>query len=434
MKKYKNILELILIYISTTTFNLFINYVNCDEIWNYGFAYNISNSLIPYKDFNMVITPLFPILGSLILSIFGKNILIYHLFNSLICTSIFYYIKKYNPQSSYITYAIFLFFSLPNYSILCLLFLYLIITQENKNNHLVIGILLGLTFLTKQNIGIYLLIATIYKQNIKSILKRITGFLIPNILLLIYLLINNSLNEFINYCFLGIKDFNNNFKINPLAIIILVISIIYLIIKYLKTKDTTIIYLLFFQLFSYPIIDIYHVIIPFIPVLNYFLNTLNLNKKIINLSFLIFIIIIYSYNIINYHHNNYTYLTKSNTLNYRKLNPNIINKLNLTKEYLNQVKDNYQIYIISYNAYLLKLELNLPINKYDLLCNGNLGSGGYLEIIKEINNNCSINNNCLFLLDNNINLQYNINIYNYITTNYTYLETISNTPYKVYIN
>ena len=47
---------------------------------------------------------------------------------------------------------------------------------------------------------------------------------------------------------------------------------------------------------------------------------------------------------------------------------------------------NYEgkLYIISKSAYTFKLEGNIPINKYDLLNNGNLGSGGHQKIIKEI--------------------------------------------------
>ena len=57
MKNNKNyILELILIFIVTILFNLFINGLTNDEVWNYGFAYNISNGLIPYKDFNKIVT------------------------------------------------------------------------------------------------------------------------------------------------------------------------------------------------------------------------------------------------------------------------------------------------------------------------------------------------------------------------------------------
>ena len=138
MKNNKNyILELILIFIVTILFNLFINGLTNDEVWNYGFAYNISNGLIPYKDFNMIITPLFP----LIMSIFGRNIVVYHILNGFICVGIFYYMKKNNPRSYYVTYAILLFFALPNYSLACLLLLYIILDLENRkaNDYLIDG-------------------------------------------------------------------------------------------------------------------------------------------------------------------------------------------------------------------------------------------------------------------------------------------------------
>ena len=57
LKKEKyQILELIIIFILTLLFNLICNKLTNDEIWNYGFIYNISTGLIPYKDFNMIIT------------------------------------------------------------------------------------------------------------------------------------------------------------------------------------------------------------------------------------------------------------------------------------------------------------------------------------------------------------------------------------------
>lgn len=47
---------------------------------------------------------------------------------------------------------------------------------------------------------------------------------------------------------------------------------------------------------AYPLFDAYHVIIPFIPTFGYFLDELKLSKKIIQVSFVIFIICIFSYN------------------------------------------------------------------------------------------------------------------------------------------
>ena len=52
--------ELIIIFIVTLIYNLVIPELSLDEVWNYGFCYNVLNGLVPYKDFNMIITPLYP--------------------------------------------------------------------------------------------------------------------------------------------------------------------------------------------------------------------------------------------------------------------------------------------------------------------------------------------------------------------------------------
>ena len=83
----------------TLIFNLMCITITGDEIWNYGFAYNIATGLIPYKDFNMVVTPLFPIMSALFMKILGINIVTFHIFNAIICTTIFYYMKKHIPIS-----------------------------------------------------------------------------------------------------------------------------------------------------------------------------------------------------------------------------------------------------------------------------------------------------------------------------------------------
>ena len=49
-----------------------------DELFNYGFAYNILNGLVPYRDFNMIIPPLFNYLLAGILKLFGTKLIVYH--------------------------------------------------------------------------------------------------------------------------------------------------------------------------------------------------------------------------------------------------------------------------------------------------------------------------------------------------------------------
>ena len=421
MKNNKNyILELILIFIVTILFNLFINGLTNDEVWNYGFAYNISNGLIPYKDFNMIITPLFP----LIMSIFGRNIVVYHILNGFICVGIFYYMKKNNSRSYYVTYAILLFFALPNYSLVCLLLLYIILDLENrKANDYLIGIILGVTFLTKQNIGVYLFIASLFCNDFKKIFKRGIGFIIPCVSIFIYLVYNNSLYEFIDYCFLGISDFTGNFNYYYSCLLIFIFSFIYLLYKYIKTRNIKFIYLLSFQLMAYPLFDAYHVIIPFIPAFGYFLDELKLSKKIIQVSFVIFIICIFSYNFYLYSGKEYSYPNDSREFKYRKLDNNSIKSLENINYIINELDG--RIFLISGYSYLIKLELGYSIDKYDLLCDGNLGHGGYLSIISEFDDIC-YNNKCSFVVDmdefykSNVS-QYNIGILKYISSNYNFV-------------
>ena len=198
MKKIKKMFPYLGLFLLFFFWNLLIQPLNLDEVWNYGFAYNIANGLLPYKDFNLVVTPLFPFIGALFLVIFGKNLIVYHLFNAVICTLIFYFMKKCTNRGYYILYSILLLFSLPNYSLFSLLLLYIIIyLEENNKNDLLIGIFIGLMFLTKQNIGIVFIIPILLTKNLKKIKTRIIGFFIPNIILLIFLIAVQSLKDFL---------------------------------------------------------------------------------------------------------------------------------------------------------------------------------------------------------------------------------------------
>ena len=75
------IIETLIIFVLTFIFSLLFNDLTNDDIWNYGFAYNITNKLIPYNDFNMGTTPLYPMLNAIIMMITTKNIIIIYLIN-----------------------------------------------------------------------------------------------------------------------------------------------------------------------------------------------------------------------------------------------------------------------------------------------------------------------------------------------------------------
>src|SRR5699024_10328786 len=123
----RSTIELIIIFIVTLIINLTWLNFNLDEIWSFGFSYNVSQGLIPYKDFNMVIFPFYPILNGLIMSLFGKNFLVFEITNAIICTAIFYYLKKLCPKNYYLIFIVLLSSIYANYSLLCLLLILIII-------------------------------------------------------------------------------------------------------------------------------------------------------------------------------------------------------------------------------------------------------------------------------------------------------------------
>ena len=67
---YFSILLFIFLFITISCVILPKPLSNLDEIWNYNFAQNISNGLVPYRDFNMLQTPLLPFIVAFFLFLF----------------------------------------------------------------------------------------------------------------------------------------------------------------------------------------------------------------------------------------------------------------------------------------------------------------------------------------------------------------------------
>lgn len=415
-------MEIVIIFLISLVFNIFINNLTVDEVWNYGFSLNIANGMIPYKDFNIVITPLFPFLGAFFLILFGNSFLVYHIFNAFICVLIFLYMKKNNPKSYLISYGILLFFALPNYSLFCILLLYILMDmEEQKYNNYYIGIVLGLVFLTKQNIGIYFWIPTLFLKSFKIFFKRFIGFIIPCLLLLIYLIYNDCLYEFVDYTFLGITDFaSKNSVIYFSCLVFTIMIIVYLSYKYIKTRDFKIIYLICIQGLAFPLVDAYHVMLPFICGLNFFLSHLNLNKKIISIAIIFMFILTLSYNCYKCSTDIYSFPNDTDVYKFRKLKNTDVYVINYVGDFIKNNEGN--TYLIDMFSYLIKINVSIKIDRFDLLNDGNLGKNGEMKIILELEKICS-NEKCTFLLNdeevgNPERSQYNQDIYRYIVNNY----------------
>ena len=90
LMRNKVIFLLVFLFFLFLGWNVLITDIYADEVWNYGFSYAIFHGEIPYKDFNMVITPLYPFL----MSIFSSNLFLFHIAHALLLTGFSYVLYR----------------------------------------------------------------------------------------------------------------------------------------------------------------------------------------------------------------------------------------------------------------------------------------------------------------------------------------------------
>lgn len=394
--KKKDILILIIIFIYT---GILITYSNADNdlIWNYGFSYNFANHLLMYKDYNMVITPLYPFLGGILMRILGNNFLIFNLYNTILSTILYYYLYKKYPHTFIPSIILISFILRPSYNFL-VLFLVLILLNINEEKDFFIGFILGLLFLTKQSF-ILLILPSIYLiTKPKRLFKRIGAFFLPCLFFLIYFILTNTFLDFLNYTFLGLFSFSSKNSFFNLGTIFILSLIIYLFLYYLKTKDIKVLYLITYQIMAYPIFNTMHIILSIIPVIIYFLDKL-VKKKKYNLNYLryfnyfVSILLICPLLSIPLQYFNKDLVEGENALEYKDISRSYLVNKDL---FLKEIPNLNNTYFLMYDAYIYKYLLNNPITSYDLLLNGNLGYNGEERVIDYFD---SLDSNTYFVLN-----------------------------------
>ena len=111
------------------------------------------------------------------------------------------------------------------------------------------------------------------------------------------------------------------------------------------------------------------------------------------------------------------------------------NYINSAKEYIDKY-DDYTPFIFGRISYLMKLNINIPVTKYDIINDGNMGYNGANRYIEEIDNYCK-DNKCVFIINDNEEdlsktVQTNIKILNYVKNNYNSI--YKSNIFSVYIN
>lgn len=394
--------------------------ITFDETWIYGFSYNISKGMIIYRDFNVITTPLYYFIGAIFIKIFGNYMIVLGIFNALLVSFIVLMMFNIIKWKSFIVFPFILVYYPNGYNLFSLFFLMLILFLINKKrgNDVFIGYILGLLFITKQNIGLYLFIPYLFYSNNK--LKGIIAFIIPLIIVSLYLLYYDGFYEFIDYCFFGLFDFGTNNYYFSIFVIMELLVLFYLIFKLIKCrfKDKELFYIFMFQFIVFPLPDEFHFFVAFFPVVYYILkdksNTIFLWETFLCVCYFT-ICVLFSLDF---------------SINLKKDMFFLRNSGNLSElmwyfhDYLDDVDYNY--YFTGHYSYLYKLYYGIPIGKFDLWNEGNHGYNGIERKIKELDSICK-NDECIFIVNKDLGLTKTSQIFkicNYVTENYFFIEEI----------
>jgi len=400
-RKIKPYIRYFLIFSFFLFWNLIVSVVNLDEIWNYGFAHNIYRGLIPYKDFNMVLTPLFPFIMSFPFFIFGSSMLVFHIEWAIILTAIFYILHYYFKEKSYL-FLIFMIFPLsiafPSYNMfLFFLFLLIVLLEEKQANDYLIGFVLACFVLTKQTVGVMMLLPTLYyiKQP-KKIGKRFIGFIIPIFIFLLYLIFTNSFFEFLDLCFFGLFDFTSNSKgFN----VFFVLSLLLLVISgYLIKKDRSCLknyYFLAFFSVLIPLFDMYHFEIVFLAFLFILLEQVNfknyINIRLFSLGIIFGLLVI---TLVYREDHDFVYPNDIKYFEYRNLATGHIQYSHKINRLIEKYRDQ-KIVFISADSYYFRIINDMDIGYLDLINTGNWGYHGSSKLLETIKSKTD----CVFFVD-----------------------------------
>ena len=426
-KNYKYLLLFLFFLVSLILFG----YNNTDIIWNYGMAHAIRIGEIPYKDFNIITTPLYPFIMSLGLFI-KDSYLVYIIEQSLLLVLFYYLVSKLLKEKTgiFLFVLVFPLFYLlfPNYNFLVVFFITLLLyLEKNKSNDYLIGLVLGLLFLTKHTIGGVILVCSLISCfNIKKSLKRIGIFLVVVFVFVIYLLITNSLYDFINLSILGLFDFNkSNNYMNWVFLMICILMFIHLIIRFIKDrKNINNYYLLGSFTLVIPIVDFFH--LNYLVLLYLIIIIIELdNKNINNIKKIIIPLIITTIGI-------NIYLNMGVYRNIKFIKYNHFEGYITTKSFeksidrvYNKYKDGNN-YMFAFPNMFFDISTDHKITYFDVPLYGNFGYNGVSTMKKKIDSMHDI----YFFIKSDDNTQYCTEIYYYIKNISKAVEVIDG--YEIY--
>lgn len=413
------------IWIIIASLLLYMYPITDDDFYLFSFGQNIKNGLIPYLDYNMLVTPLCAYIIAFF-TLFLDNILVikilWILCTVIICIYIDKILKKF-IDGDFIVFLISATISLTmslfsnfTYNLILVawaLFIYdYIINLEVENisfkNILFLSTFLFLGILLKQTLGLILFATAMFSLFIIAIKEKKYKYYFCKILIItfitfIYCLLffvllyfMGNLNEFIEQTILGVSSFNSDGVIESIMFIyvFLVINVVILIYTFWHKKcNLNYFILIIFSLTQlmglYPLPNLSHLIFSlFFSVVVWVIFLKDILGKYFNY-FVKIAVLVCGIFLIAETYNIYTD-TEIVMSSQKYFVGGLISKekednINLLNDYIENNKEN-KYYMITENSMMVNMNRDVYYKYYDLFFDGNLGRNNPVELIKKIEN------------------------------------------------
>ncbi len=470
----------------------YIQLNSMDELWNYQFARRILDGQVPYRDFFILMTPFAIQVNAFFLSLFSDKLIVMRIVGIFLASvnGVIIYIITREIGKSQLTalVTVYFFASLVflypqnNYSWYAVLFLSLALLFELKklNNsgvllsnyvlEFLIGASLGLATISKQNIGIFGLLASVgflfcytffgnRQQKIvvslfvKNLLFKVLGWMVVVGVELIYLWRNNALLSFIDQAFISTASFANEISI-PYSVLVLdsyflikVFAIIVplgiagLLLKGVIMKNSTsqrsyILILSFYAvanfLMVYPLADTTHLImgmplavVAFTHLFERQPRTKMAEKKVFVSPVFVFLMAVSLFTAgIILKPPNTTFHHDINRYQYVLLSENLIDEFEEVGTFIvNTEQEGQEVFFLNFRAPFYLIPMGEFGYKSDTMFKGNFGTWGEQEILDRL----ALSDNPIAIIRGSnitINRQETMVFENYVRQNMTYLKSV----------
>lgn len=435
-----------------------------DELWNYSFAKNISEGLVPYRDFNIVQTPLSAYIPALFMALFGHGLFVHRVVGLVLLfavTALCYHLCKKTTESVFLGLIAALFVAcicLPyyiyNYNYLSALIILIILEievckkNESMTHSIIIGLLVGILVLVKQNTGAFLFIANTviciinmakFKMDKRIQLARAGANIIPGICFIIYMLCVGAFYDFIDYAVVGILTFVHRSTVFDLIaeapffilyIAFIIFAYVFIFIRIRKNGVTPaqlsgVLFATAWLTITYPLFDLFHLVCVYIVLAPVFLMYVK-PRRYKPIEKFVCMLVVAAVSLISVaaflpsSENDYIISTLNNYENIpidRKSDKNI----GIIIEYIKQkTQDGYRVRITDYSAMAYKIPLDEYEKNWDMLLVGNIGTASVDDLLQSPDK-------CLYLVykfTDELGPQNHFQIIEYIKQNYVKVEEV----------